>query len=132
MLAIGALSPADRATLVKMIQDYLVSKGIDPAKYAEKREEMKDIRKETHQEIKDIRQTGRDAAKIKREEMKAKIETLRGHGKVNVQDISMTRNSGMGAGKVNVQDISLTGVNPPSPSSDYKKDYVGHVTLIKQ
>jgi hypothetical protein len=45
-MAIGALSPADRATLVKMIKDYLLSKGVDPAKYTEKRDEIKEIRKE--------------------------------------------------------------------------------------
>lgn len=107
-LAIGALAPADREALVKIIKDYLTSKGIDPAKYAEKRDEMKEIKKEAHQEIKDVRQAGRDAAKAKREEMKAKIETLRGHGKVNVQDISMMKGSGMGAGKATFKEFTVT------------------------
>jgi hypothetical protein len=77
MLAIGALSPADRATLVKMVRDYLVSKGIDPAKYAEKRDEIKEVRKDTHEDIKDMKKVNRDAVKEKREAMKGKIQEMR-------------------------------------------------------
>lgn len=73
MLAIGALSPADRETLIKMIKDYLVSKGVDPVKYAEKRDEIKEVRKDTREAVKDMR----DA---KRDEMKAKIRDLRSNG----------------------------------------------------
>jgi hypothetical protein len=91
MLAIGALSPADRATLVKMIRDYLVSKGVDPAKYAEKREEIKEVRKEGHGEIKDMRKKNKEEMKDKRDALKAKIKEMRGNGKVNVQDISFTK-----------------------------------------
>lgn len=77
MLAIGALSPTDRATLVKMIRDYLVSKGVDPAKYAEKREEIKEYRKDAHEDIKDMRKKNQEAIKVKREEMKAKIKDMK-------------------------------------------------------
>ena len=97
-LAIGQLSPADREALVKMIKDYLVSKGIDPAKYAEKREEIKDAKKEMKDKIKDMRKEGREKMKDmrkatreeiqkKRDEMQAKIKEMRGNGKVNVQDM---------------------------------------------
>ena len=89
MLAIGQLSPADREALIKMIKDYLVSKGIDPAKYAEKRheikdmkkemkEKMKDMRKECREKMKDLRETTREQIKEKREEMKDKIREMRG------------------------------------------------------
>ena len=88
MLAIGALSPADREILMKMVRDYLLSKGIDPVKYAEMREEIKDMRKDTHDEIKDMRKSGRDeikdmrksgrdSIKIKREEMVQKIKNIK-------------------------------------------------------
>lgn len=80
MLAIGALSPADRETLVKMIKDYLVSKGIDPAKYAEKRDEIKEVRKDTREAVKEMRDANRDEIKQKRDEMKAKIRDLRSNG----------------------------------------------------
>ena len=76
MLAIGALSPADREALVKIIKDYLLSKGIDPVKYAEMRDEIKDMRGDTREEIKDIRQTTRDVTKVKRDEMMTKIKAL--------------------------------------------------------
>jgi hypothetical protein len=77
MLAIGALSPADRATLVKMIRDYLVSKDVDPAKYAEKREEIKEVRKEGREEIKDMKKKNKEEMKDKRDALKAKIKELR-------------------------------------------------------
>ena len=90
ILAMGQLAPADRATLVKMIKDYLVSKGIDPAKYAEKRDEIKEVRKETRVEIKETRKATeeelknarkklQEAAKAKREEMREKIKSIRGN-----------------------------------------------------
>lgn len=86
-LAMGQLSPADHATLVKMIQDYLASKGIDPAKYTEKRDEIKEVRKETRveikegkEELKDTRKKLREDAKAKREEMREKIKSIRGNG----------------------------------------------------
>ena len=103
MLAIGALSPADRATLVKMIRDYLISKGIDPAKYADKgwdgtikggKAEISEIKKDTREEIKDMRQTTRDAMKAKRDEMMTKIKEIKGN-------------------------------------SEGKKEFVGHVSLLK-
>jgi hypothetical protein len=90
-MAMRQLSPADRIALVKMIKDYLLSKGIDPAKYAEMREEIKEVKKDTRSDIKDIRKTAMDAAKAKREEMRGKIKDIRGSGKVNVQDMSMTK-----------------------------------------
>ena len=77
MLAIGALSPADRATLVKMIRDYLISKGIDPAKYAEKRDEMHDMKREDREEIRDIKKDYRDSTKIKRKEMKERVQQIK-------------------------------------------------------
>lgn len=109
MLAIGALSPTDRATLIKMIKEYLLSKGIDPTKYAEKRDEIKDIRKDTHTEIKEMRTTTQESVKAKRDEMKMKVWQLHGgNGKVNIQDISMTRGSGMGAGKATFKEFTVT------------------------
>jgi hypothetical protein len=77
MLAIGALSPADRATLVKMIHDCLVSKGVDPAKYAEKREDIKEVRKEEREEIKNMKKKNKEEMKDKRDALKAKIKELR-------------------------------------------------------
>ena len=87
MLAIGQLSPADREALIKMIKDYLVSKGIDPAKYAEKRDEIKDMKKDMRDEAKDMRKATREEIQKKRDEMQAKIKEMRGNGKVNVQDM---------------------------------------------
>lgn len=77
MLAIGQLSPADRETLVKMIKDYLASKGIDPAKYAEMRDEKKDMKKDTREAVKDMRDTTREEIKKKKEEMQAKIKDMK-------------------------------------------------------
>ena len=102
MLAIGALSPADRTILVKMIKDYLLSKGVDPAKYAEKREDIKDMKREMHDDAKEMRKDMHDKMKAmkkmtrediqkRRDEMRAKMEGIRASGKVNVQDISMTK-----------------------------------------
>ena len=58
---------------MKMVKDYLLSKGIDPVKYAEMRDEIKD----TRDEIKDMRKSGRDATKIKREEMVQRIKNVK-------------------------------------------------------
>jgi hypothetical protein len=91
MFAVGALSPADRATLVKLIRDYLVSKGIDPTKYAEKRDDINEIRQEGRDEMMDIRKRNQEAMKAKRDDMRSKIQEVRANSKVNVQDISMTR-----------------------------------------
>jgi tetrahydromethanopterin S-methyltransferase subunit D len=77
MLAIGALSPTDRATLVKMIRDYLLSKGVDPAKYAEKRDEIRESREDMRDKIKDMRKATREDIKKKRDEMKEKIKSLK-------------------------------------------------------
>jgi hypothetical protein len=81
MLAIGKLSPTDRETLVKMIREYLTSKGIDLAQFAEKREEIKDIKKETRETIKDIVKTNqntiKNTIKTKREEMRSQIREIR-------------------------------------------------------
>lgn len=77
MLAIGQLSPADRTTLTKMIRDYLDSKGIDPAKYAEKREEIKAIKTETREAIKEVKKEKTQIIKTKREKMRSKIREIR-------------------------------------------------------
>ncbi len=90
-MAMKQLSVADHIALMKMIKEYLISKGVDPEKYAEMREEIKEIKKETREDIKEVRKTAMDTAKTKRDEMRAKIKALRGAGKVNVQDISMTK-----------------------------------------
>jgi hypothetical protein len=91
MLAIRALSPADRATLMKMVRDYLVSKGIDPTKYAEERDEINEIRQDGHDDIMDMRKRNQEAMKAKRDEMRARIREVRENSRVSVQDISMTR-----------------------------------------
>ena len=69
---------------MKMVKDYLLSKGIDPVKYAEMRDEIKDtrdeikdMRKSGRDEIKDVRKSGRDATKIKREEMVQRIKNVK-------------------------------------------------------
>jgi hypothetical protein len=77
MLAIGHLSLADREILVKMIREYLTTKGIDLSKYAEKREEIKEVKKEARTEIKEIRNTAQDAARAKREEMRRKVMEIK-------------------------------------------------------
>ncbi len=82
----GQLTTTDRATLVQMIRDYLTSKGIDPAKYAEKREEIKEIKKETRDTIKSARKTHTDTMKAKRMEMRGKIQDIRqGSGSTNIR-----------------------------------------------
>lgn len=81
MLAIGKLSSTDRETLMKTIREYLTSKGIDLAQIAEKREEIKDIKKETRETIKDIvkttQNTIKNSIKTKREEMRSQIREIR-------------------------------------------------------
>lgn len=77
MFAIGQLSLADREILVKMIREYLTKKGIDLSKYAEKREEIKEVKKEARTEIKEIRNTTQDAARAKREEMRKKVMEIK-------------------------------------------------------
>jgi hypothetical protein len=69
-LAIGQLSPADREALVKMIKDYLVSKGIDPAKYAEKREEIKDAKKKLKEKNEDLKSQMNDFLEKLREKQR--------------------------------------------------------------
>jgi pyruvate/oxaloacetate carboxyltransferase len=86
-MAIAQLSPTDRETLVKMIREYLTSKGVDLTKYAEKREEIRDIKKETRDDTKEIKKESKteiiairtkaqESLRIKREEMRAKIKAL--------------------------------------------------------
>ena len=87
----GQLSVADRAALVKMIKDYLLSKGIDPAKYAEKRDEIKEIRKDTREDVKEMRKKAMEAAKAKREEMREKIKEIRGNGKATFKEFTITK-----------------------------------------
>ena len=77
MLAIGALSPTDRQALMKMIRDYLVSKGIDLTKYAEKRDEMKDMKKDMHEEVKEMKKATREEIQKKRDQMKDEMSKLK-------------------------------------------------------
>ncbi len=113
-MAVQQLSPTDHAALMKMIKEYLVSKGIDPAKYADMRDEIREVKQESREEMKEMRKDNQEEMKMKRDEMRGKVKDIRSHGKVNVQDISITR-----------MESTNTG-------SEEKKEYVGHVTLIKQ
>lgn len=70
-MAMGKLSSTDKETLIKMIKDFLTSKGISITPPA--RQEIKEIRKEAKEEIKEIRKNTRDALKAKRDALKAKI-----------------------------------------------------------
>lgn len=90
-MAMAQLSPADREALVKMIKDYLVSKGIDPVKYAEKRDEIKELRKDTREDVKEMRKKTREATKAKREEMREKIKEIRGNGKATFKEFTVTK-----------------------------------------
>lgn len=90
-MAMGQLSVADREALVKMIKDYLVSKGIDPAKYAEKRDEIKEVRKDTKEEIKSMRDKMHADRKAKMEEMRAKIKEMRANGKATFKEFTVTK-----------------------------------------
>jgi Spy/CpxP family protein refolding chaperone len=70
-LAMGKLTPEQRAELVELIRDYLSSKGITiPAEIKEQRDaikkEIKDLRKQTREEIRD-----------KRTDMRVKVKELR-------------------------------------------------------
>jgi hypothetical protein len=66
-MAMGKLSSADKATLVTMIKNYLISKGIAlPATTPDIRKEIKELRKDTREEI-----------KMKRDIMKAKIQAMK-------------------------------------------------------
>lgn len=80
-MAMAQLSATDREALIKMIKEYLVSKGIDPTKYAEKREEIKMIKKQTKEEIKASREKLKEENKAKREEMRNKVKDIRGKNK---------------------------------------------------
>ena len=77
MLAIGALSPTDRQALMKLIRDYLVSKGIDLTKYAEKRDEMKDMKKDMHDEVKEMKKATREEIQKKRDQMKDEMSKMK-------------------------------------------------------
>ena len=87
-MAIGRLSPADRDTLIKMIREYLTSKGIDLAGFADKKDEIKEVKKEiktdnkemkqeARTEIKTIRNATQDAMRMKREEMRKRVTEIR-------------------------------------------------------
>jgi hypothetical protein len=87
-MAMDQLSPTDRAILDQMIRDYLTSKGIDPAKFAAKKDEIKAIRTETRdaiQEVKkeskntiiDMKKNTQPALQNKRMEMRGKIRDIR-------------------------------------------------------
>jgi DNA-binding transcriptional MerR regulator len=80
-MAMDKLTPADKATLVKMIRDYLTSKGITLPPV---RQEIKEVRKEMKEEIKDIRKNTRDA-------MQAKIKELRSNGKATFKEFTVTK-----------------------------------------
>ena len=69
---------------MKMVKDYLLSKGIDPVKYAEMRDEIKDTRdeiKDTRDEIKDMRKSGRDEIKDMRKSGRDEIKDMRKSGR---------------------------------------------------
>lgn len=87
-MAMDKLTPADKATLVKMIRDYLTSKGITLPPV---RQEIKEVRKEMKEEIKDIRKNTRDALKEKRDAMQAKIKELRSNGKATFKEFTVTK-----------------------------------------
>ncbi len=71
-LALGKLSPADRAELVKMIRNYLASKGVAlptaPAK--ELKKEIKEERKEIKQDRKEYLKKMKERREALREKMK--------------------------------------------------------------
>lgn len=72
------LSSTDKSELIKMIQDYLTSKGIEiPADIRETRKDIKEARKNSRDEIKEMRKNTKDAIKAKREETRNKIKTIR-------------------------------------------------------
>ncbi len=87
-MAIGKLSPADRDALIKMIREYLTAKGVNLTEFADKKDEVKEVKNETKIEIKEvkkeartevktIRNTVQNTAKTKREEMRKKITEIR-------------------------------------------------------
>ena len=74
-LALGKLSPADRAELVKMIRTYLASKGV-----ALPTEPVKEIKKEIKKERKEIKQDRKEylkKMKERREALREKMKELR-------------------------------------------------------
>lgn len=80
MLAMGKLSPTDRAALIKIIHDYLVSKGITVPTgniTPERKTEIKEIKKDTREEVKTLRKKNQEELKNKREEARAKIRAIR-------------------------------------------------------
>ena len=87
-MAIGKLSPTDRDALLKMIREYLTAKGVNLTEFADKKDEVKEVKKESKTEIKEvkkearteiktIRTTTQNTAKMKREEMRKKITEIR-------------------------------------------------------
>jgi ElaB/YqjD/DUF883 family membrane-anchored ribosome-binding protein len=93
-MAMAQLSPTDRATLDQMIRDYLTSKGIDPAKYAEKKEEIKAVRTETRDAIQEVRKDSQDAAKEVRKNEKEVIKNKRVEMRGKIRDIRQGTGSG--------------------------------------
>jgi hypothetical protein len=93
-LSIGKLSPTDRAGLVKMITDYLTSKGIAIPKaklMKETKNEIKEMKKKTREEIKEMRKKAQEEMKKKREEMRAKVKELRSNGKATFKEFTVTK-----------------------------------------
>lgn len=74
---IGKLSPADRETLIKMIREYLISKGVTISDRKEMKQEIRDIKDTTKQEIKDTREAAKKEIEKKRDIMKEALEKKR-------------------------------------------------------
>ncbi len=91
IMAINQLSPTDRATIIKTIKEYLISKGIDPTKYAEIRKEINETRKQTQEELNEMRKKALEDAKTKREEMRNKISEVRSQGKATFKEFTVTK-----------------------------------------
>lgn len=79
-LAMGQLSQSDGEALMKMIREYLASKGIVMPAYQEVREmhqEVRQMRQDAKEDMKQAREQFRESMKNKREALKLKVRDTR-------------------------------------------------------
>ena len=83
----GQLSATDRATLITMIREFLISKGVDPAKFAEKREEIQAIREETRDAIQEAKKNSQEGIKEARKSTQQMIQNKKAEMRTKVKNV---------------------------------------------
>jgi len=76
-MVISELNAVDREALLKIIRDYVISKGVDLSKLATKDKEIKAVKQEARTAIQGVREEKKQIIQTKRLEMRGKIRDIR-------------------------------------------------------